>query len=128
MKIDKHKHKKLQYPTPTTSHTDTQNEVFIKWRFHPHDISRKQLQSSYRHTCEYRTFSAPQGFRQLHTDHGTTMNITKLTVAYTRDQNLRDLLIPSRLPNLPTHTASTILSQHLSKTNTLPTSDDNNRN
>ena len=100
-----------------TNDTDT-NEIFLKWQFHPSDITRKQLQNSYCNTCELRSFSAPQGFRQLHTDHGTTMNINKLTIAYTRDKNLRELLIPSRLPNLPGYTASTLL--HLLEQDTQP--------
>ena len=85
------------------------NEIFLKWKYHPQDISRKQMQHSYHKTCELRSFSAPQGFKKLHTDHGSTMTIDKLTIAYTRDQNLRDLLIPSRLPNLPDYTVSTLL-------------------
>ena len=37
------------------------------------------------------------------------MSINKLTIAYTRDQNLRDLLIPSRLPDLPNYNTDKIL-------------------
>ena len=43
------------------------------------------------------------------------MNIEKMTVAYTRDHNLRDILIPSKLPNLPTHTASQFLQTQQNK-------------
>ena len=59
-------------PTKNTQTNDTDtNEIFLKWQFYPFDITRKQLQNSYRNTCELSSFSAPQGFRQLHTDHGT---------------------------------------------------------
>ena len=86
--IDKNYNCKIS-PTKNKQSNDTDtNEIFLKWHFHPFDITRKQLQNSYRNTCELHLFSAPQGFRQLHTDHGTTMNIRKLTIDYTRDKNL----------------------------------------
>ena len=94
--------------TPPSQHP---NEIFLKWKFHPLDISRRAIQHSYQQTCNLPSFSAPGGFRSLHTDHGTNMRIKKLTIAYTRDNNLRDLLIPSRLPNSSSHTVSSLLSQ-----------------
>ena len=107
-------------PSKHNSHTLTAqhpNEVFLKWKFHPLDISRRLIQNTYQQTCNLPSFSAPGGFRLLHTDHGTNMRIKKLTIAYTRDHNLRDLLIPSRLPNSSSPTVSSLLSQ-LRTTNT----------
>ena len=92
--IDKNKHHKLLSTTNTHTVNTNTNGIFLKWRFHPHDITWKRLQHSYHHKCKLHSFSAPQGFRQLHTDHGTTMNISKLMVAYSCDQNPRELLFP----------------------------------
>ena len=111
--IDKSNRQQLENTkNEQTNNTNTKtNEIFLKWKFHPKDITRKQLQHSYHHTCELHSFSAPQGFKCLHTDHGSIMKIDKLTVAYTRDRNLRDILIPSRLKNIPEYTASKLLDQ-----------------
>ena len=107
--IDKKQRHKLLSTTPKATADKNSNDIFLKWKFHPKDITRQQLQHSYRHTCELHSFAAPQGFRHLHTDHGPIMNINKLTIAYTREKNLRDILIPSRLPNIPKYTASKML-------------------
>ena len=95
------------YSSPQT--TTFKNEIFLKWRFHPLDITRRAIRHSYRHTCEMPSFNAPQGFRLLHTDEGSSLQIDKFTIAYTRYRNLRDLLIPSRLPNLPNYDVSSFI-------------------
>ena len=85
------------------------NTTYIKWRFHPEDISRKTIQNIYAATCEQPTNLSSTGFRDLQTESGNRMCIDKLTVAFTRDKNIRDLLIPSHLqtfPNLPHYNPS----------------------
>ncbi len=92
--------------TPSSSNA---SEIFIKWRFHPDTISRRTIQQCYASTCEASSADAPHGFRHLPTQHGHILNINKLTIAYTRDRNLRDILIPSKLPSLQKHNASDYL-------------------
>ena len=82
------RHHSLSSPPKTT-------DLYLKWRFHPNDIAKTTIRRIYKQTCESITPTAPLGFRELPTDNGSTMTINKLTVAYTRDKNLRDLLIPS---------------------------------
>ena len=105
--------------TPQPS-PDTCNEIFLKWKYHPHDVKRNFIRHVYNETCENYTPENPNGFRNLLTDTGARMQITKLTVAYQRDKNLRDMLIPSRLRNFPQYRVSHFL--HSEKGNNSDTS------
>ena len=93
-------------PIQTTTPTDTDN-IYLKWRFHPTDITRKTIQTIYKSTCEQPTPQSENGFRNLPTKTGARMQISKLTIAFTRDKNIRDLLIPSRLRHFPKYKVST---------------------
>ena len=89
----------------TTTPKDKEN-IYLKWRFHPTDITRRTIQAIYKATCEQPTTQSEDGFRNLPTDTGATMQINKLTIAFTRDKNIRDLLIPSRLRHFPKYKVS----------------------
>jgi len=57
--------------------------LFFHPTFHPKDISRKSMQEMYSKTCG-------EIFKDL-------LDVKQLTIAYHRPQNLRDLLMPSKL-------------------------------
>ena len=100
---------KTLYNETLATNKKTINTTYIKWRFHPTDINRKTIQHIYSATCERPTELSNAGFRDLPTETGERMHIDKLTIAFTRDKNIRDLLIPSRLrtfPNFPNYNVS----------------------
>ena len=99
----------LHPPNPSSNPTNT---IFLKWRYHPNDISRSTLRNIYHQNCENSTPNAPNGFKRLETHRNSTMTIDKLTIAYTRDRNLRDLLIPSRLRTSDAHDVNSILANN----------------
>ena len=80
---------------PISTSSQQNNNLYFKQQFHPDDISRTNIQQSYNQICKRATPTAPLGFKALPTDTGATMSINKLTISYTRDRNIRDLLIPS---------------------------------
>ena len=98
---DRHYHDNNTYTLPQpqslpiSTSSQQNNNLYFKRQFHPNDISRTNIRQSYNQTCEKATPTAPLGFKALPTDTGATMSINKLTIAYTRDRNIRDLLIPS---------------------------------
>ena len=55
----------------------------------------KSIQNIYETTCEQSTNNSEEGFRNLQTETGARMNINKLPTAFTRDKNIRYLLIHS---------------------------------
>ena len=105
------------HPLPNSTNTNS-TEIFIKWMFHPNGIPRQKIQQTYKTICETPLPNSPLGFQHLHTPNGKTLNITKLTVAYTRNRNLRDILIPSKLPPLLDNNASNFLPTNSKNTPT----------
>ena len=104
--------KQIQNSIVHTPSSSTHNNIFLKWRYHPDGVTRKDIQKIYKSTCENTSDNAPHGFRHLPTTNGATLHISKLTIAYTRDRNLRDILIPSRLPFLQHQNASDLIPTH----------------
>jgi hypothetical protein len=74
-------------------------DMFFHLPYHPRDISRKQIQEIYKKTCENKD-NLGESFTRMTTQSGSTMRITKLTVAYSRAKNLRDILCSSTLKDL----------------------------
>ena len=73
------------------------NCLYFHIPFHPRDISRKKIRDLYEKICENESTSLGS-FKSLPNDEsGKTMTIDRLTVAYHRPKNLRDLLCPSAL-------------------------------
>ena len=77
----------------------TNNNLYFKIQYHPKSISRKTIQQFFHETC-----SSPSPIQNQDYDNNrkNTRDILfdkKLTIAYSRDKNLRDLLIPSDLKN-----------------------------
>ena len=102
----------LQHTSPPTPDEPDKHQktLFLRWLYHPNDINRKQLRDIYKTTCETASPDNPHGFRHLLNDHGFPMTIEQLTIAYHRDKNLRDLLIPSRLRQQNQYTVSRVIS------------------
>jgi hypothetical protein len=75
------------------------SDMFFHLPYHPQDISRKQIQEIYKKTCESKD-NLGESFTRMTTQSGSTMRITKLTVAYSRAKNLRDILCCSTLKDL----------------------------
>ena len=77
-------------PTPSPT-LPSNNPLFLHLPYHPKDISRKRLRDIYDATCQS-TLSC------IHNDEtDSDMKIDRLTIAYSRPKNLRDLLCPSTL-------------------------------
>ena len=72
------------------------NRLFFHIPFHPRDISRGQIRNLYEKICEKE--SKLGNFQDMPNEEtGNHMNIKQLTVAYSRQKNLRDYLCPSAL-------------------------------
>ena len=88
-------------PSPQTQSTtscqdNTDSKLFFHLPYHPRGVSRRHIQQSYKNICE-KPDELGESFREMSTQSGGTMRITKLTVAYSRPKNLRDVLSPSTL-------------------------------
>jgi hypothetical protein len=111
-KIDSHQNAILNSTTRGSIHTTPRlanirkkqkdkdrSDVFFHLPYHPRDVSRKQIQEIYKNTCE-NDDNLGESYKRMTTQSGSTMRISKLTIAYSRAKNLRDLLCSSTLKNL----------------------------
>ena len=65
--------------------------LFLHLPYHPKDISRKRLRDIYDATCQ-------SSLSCIHNDETDgDLKIDRLTIAYSRPKNLRDLLFPTKL-------------------------------
>lgn len=91
--------------------------LFLHTTYHPKCVSRQAIQNLYERTCGERstvvhpTRDDRPGLTNAPNFDGGVMRIRKLTVAYHRDKNLRDMVSPSRLYQPAGMEASTILGQ-----------------
>ncbi len=83
-------------------------DIFFHLPYHPRDISRKLIQEYYHKTCENND-NLDENFTRMTTQSGSIMRISKLTVAYSRAKNLRDILCSSTLKDLDNHNVSDFL-------------------
>ena len=72
------------------------NQLFFHLPYHPRGVSRRFIQQQYHEHCE-RPDRLGESFRFYKSVDGRVLSIDKLTVAYSRPRNLRDLLSPSKL-------------------------------
>ena len=80
--------------TTTDTLSDDVN-LFFHIPFHTRDILRQKIRDIYKHTGEN---DNGINFKCMLNDYsGKSMKINRLTVAYSRPKNLRDLLCPSKL-------------------------------
>jgi len=91
-------------PLPKNNNDDApiveDDQLFFKYIYHPKDISRLTIRSIYEKRCET-PILVRDGFSDFKITNNVTMKIKKLTIAYRRDENLRDRLIPSRILEAP---------------------------
>ena len=72
------------------------DSLFFHLPYHPKSISCKLIQQKYKEHCECPDRFG-ESFWHSKNNEGGVLEINKLTVAYSRPKNLRDLLSPSRL-------------------------------
>ena len=89
-------------PTSKSSSSSSSENVFLHIPYHPRDISRTNIQNIYKSTCESNYNSNGKFSHLLNNDTKEFMKISKLTIAYSRPKNLRDLLVPSKLTETDT--------------------------
>ena len=70
--------------------------LFFHLPYHPKGVSRSSIQQAYKRTCESVDTSG-ESFKKMKTETGGIMRVPKLTVAYNRAKNIRDVLTPSTL-------------------------------
>ena len=85
--------------------------LFFHLPFHPKGISRRFIQQTYKETCESLDVLG-ESFRQMKSASGGVMSILKLTVAYSRAKNLRDILTPSKLKEFENCSVQKFLDKH----------------
>ena len=103
--------RKPNHTDKTKNKTKRLNEIYLHRQYHPKDISRSHIQNLFHTTCmTYNELG--QGF-----DKYDGLNIDKLTVAYSRPKNLRDILIPSTLFETATISAQQIIDDIKHKKN-----------
>ena len=79
-----------------TKQDNNDSRLFFHLPYHPRGVSRRHIQQTYKNICE-KPDELGESFREMSTELGGTMRVTKLTVAYSRPKNLRDVLSPSAL-------------------------------
>jgi hypothetical protein len=79
---------------------DEGSQAFFHLQYHPRGISRNQIQTLYRDICAKPDTKTGQSFRNTDTMNGGNLRVSKLTVAYSRAQNLRDILNPTTLEDI----------------------------
>ena len=93
----------------TTERKINRNDIFFHLPYHPRDISRKQIHHIYENTCNAKD-NLEENFQYMDNGMGGTMHISKLTIAYSRGQNLRDVLCSSKLKENDTCKVSNFLT------------------
>lgn len=95
-KLDSPSYKSKKSRSKPSSKAPEINQLFFHLPYHPKGVSRRFIQQQYKLHCE-RPDEIGESFRNYKFSDGSSLNIDKLTVAYSRPKNLRDLLSPSRL-------------------------------
>ena len=81
------------------SHTDSpddKNRIFLHWPFHPKDVSRQKIRDIYESICESPNKNG-ESFKHFTTKSEEIFEVSRMTLAYSRPKNLRDLLSPTKL-------------------------------
>ena len=77
------------------TNTIQDNNLYLHLQYHPRGLSRRTIQATYAQTCTPNEEDTFKNLPKPHTDK--TMKINKLTVAYSRPKNLRDIICPTTL-------------------------------
>ena len=75
----------------------TVSQLFFHSQYHPKSLLRAFIQQTYKDTCNKEDHRGESFSNAANEEKGSTMVISKLTVAYSRPKNLRDILSPSKL-------------------------------
>ena len=92
-----------------TSNTNPRNRLFFHLPFHPKDVSRQCIRDLYENTCETPDKNG-ESLKHFETELGSKFKIDRMTLAYHRPKNLRDLLSPSTLRETNTLNVNTVLN------------------
>ena len=92
--------------------TFSDNQLFFHLPFNPRDISRCTIRFIYEQECETQHESADSFKHFQNRNTGKVMTINKLTVAYHRAKNIRDVLVPSKLSEIEGKEVLHILQCH----------------
>ena len=98
LNLDKHKRNK-----------STTNKLFFNLPFHPKDVSRQYIRDMYENTCKTPDKNG-DSLKHFETELGSKFQIERMTLAYHRPKNLRDLLSPSTLRETTTLNVTTVLN------------------
>ena len=104
--------RKYPYKSNTSSAQSTSSikdnnhskRIFFHLPFHPKEISRATIQEFYNTSCNTDDMNEGSFKEGCYNHQGNKMVIEKLTVAYSRPKNLRDLLSPTTLTPPPNTT------------------------
>ena len=97
-KIDEKPMAKVEIATKNEEKiADEGKQIFYHMQYHPKSVSRQHIQQAYTDTCD-KVDNLGESFQCTYNAlNDGYMKIKKLTVAYSRPKNLRDILSPSRL-------------------------------
>ena len=73
-----------------------ENRLFFHYEFHTRDVSRQLIRNSYENTCDSPD-DVGHSFRNMPNVSGDKLRIDKFTVCYSRPNNIRDRIVPSKL-------------------------------
>jgi hypothetical protein len=88
---------------------EERDDIFFHLTYHPRDISRRTIQDIYTKYCNTKDNLGESFQAMRNQEKGGTMKISKLTIAYRRAKNLRDLLCKSTLRDIEGYRASDFL-------------------
>jgi hypothetical protein len=110
--IDKKEHNKQRQKNRIQSHDNSnpnssnnisrlfgqqeRQDIFFHLPYHPKDITRRVIHDCFNKTCMTKD-AMGENFNRMTNWEGSTMEVSKLTIAYSRGQNLRDLLCKTTL-------------------------------
>ncbi|KAL7533528.1 hypothetical protein ACHAWF_004529 [Thalassiosira exigua] len=80
------------YPPPSATDLSSKEGLFVHWEYHPNDIPRKQIRAIYDDT--------------LKDTLANTLGIKQTTIAFSRPENIRELLTRAKLHQAPGQPAS----------------------
>ena len=91
--------------------SSTDNQLYFHLQYHPKGLTRRNIQQLYNNQCTTTNPLNNNGFdNMLNATTGELLSIKKLTIAYHRPKNLRDILCPTTLIESDTASVNTIAS------------------
>ena len=88
-----------------------ENRLFFHYELHTCDVSRQLIRNSYENTCDTPD-DAGHSFRNMPNVSGDKLRIDKFTVCYSRPNNIRDRIVPSKLHETSKYNVKNILEKN----------------